>query len=354
MISPATYIQSAKYINYLLRYNGNSQSDLLIEDRHYPGLNGESPQLKVFNPKKQNGKVIILFSGASPYAEEHPKMIMLGIVLAKLGYKVYIPRIPPLKNLDISIINVQWIIHFYLWMLDEEKYNSSQISIVGLSYGGALMLKALLNSAFKQNPPNSILTYGTYFDAESTIKFLLSAEISINGKLYYIPPNEWGLVVIFQNYLKNLHLDWDTAGVQEAVVLHIQEKFTERDYQIGKLPYDQKKIIRSVISGKTIPEVKNICHAMILNEKSTFNSLSPKYWSESINQKIFILHGSNDSMVPYTESIQLAEKLNNSDLLISHIFEHKDVVSTNSAFFNAREVYRLIHFFAKFFNHYEN
>ena len=162
-------------------------------------------------------------------------MIMLGIVLAKIGFKVYIPRIPPLKNLDISIINVQWIIHFYQWLLDEENYYSRKISLVGLSYGGALLLKALLNPAFKQNPPNSILIYGTYFDAESTLKFLLSAEISVNGKLYYIPPDEWGLVVIFQNYLKNLHLDWDTGGVQQAVALHIQEQFTERDKHIGKL-----------------------------------------------------------------------------------------------------------------------
>ena len=63
-------------------------------------------------------KIIILYPGASPYAETHPKMEMLGIALAQNGYKVFIPRIPPLKRLDVTAINVEWFICFYRWLLD--------------------------------------------------------------------------------------------------------------------------------------------------------------------------------------------------------------------------------------------
>ena len=49
-------------------------------------------------------------------------MEKLGLVLAQNGYKVFIPRIPPLKSLDISIINVNWFICFYKWLKGLQLY----------------------------------------------------------------------------------------------------------------------------------------------------------------------------------------------------------------------------------------
>ena len=85
---------------------------------NYKGLHGANPPVKIILPRNTGTKVVILYPGASPTAEEHPKMDMLGRLLAQIGFIVYIPRIPPLKNLDISEINILWFICFYLWILD--------------------------------------------------------------------------------------------------------------------------------------------------------------------------------------------------------------------------------------------
>ncbi len=47
-------------------------------------------------------------------------MEMLGITLANNGYKVFIPRIPPLKILDISEVNIKWFVYFYKWLIDDD------------------------------------------------------------------------------------------------------------------------------------------------------------------------------------------------------------------------------------------
>ena len=161
-------------------------------------------------PPKHRDRVAILFPGASPTAEDHPKMIMLGQVLAQNGFKVYIPRIPPLKKLDITIINVQWFTHFYRWIIDAEKVNPQHIIMAGISYGGRMMLRMLLEIKDKIPPPKSILTFGTYSDVQSLLHYFLTGNISVKGKQFNIPPNEWGLVVIFQNYLKILETNWDS------------------------------------------------------------------------------------------------------------------------------------------------
>ena len=88
----------------------------------------------------------------------------------------------------------------------------------------------------------SVSTYLSYADAESTLRFLLTGEISSHGVKYKITPNEWGLIVIFKNFLINLDLDWDTSGVQEVMKLQIQDKIDDRDKVISKLPKYQQDI----------------------------------------------------------------------------------------------------------------
>ena len=85
-----------------MRYNAESYSSLIYNTQHYKGINGENPPVKILTPQKHKKGVVIIFPGASPIGENHPKMLMLGQVLARSGFKVYIPRIPPLKNLDIT------------------------------------------------------------------------------------------------------------------------------------------------------------------------------------------------------------------------------------------------------------
>ena len=305
-------------------------------------------------PPKYRDRVAILFPGASPTAEEHPKMIMLGQVLAQNGFKVYIPRIPPLKKLDITMINVQWFTCFYRWIIDTEKVNPQRIIMAGVSYGGGLMLRMLKEINNKLPFPKSILTIGTYSDAHSLFHYFLTGIISSNGKQFRIPPHEWGLVVIFQNYLKNLQTNWDSSELQKAIQLKIQDNNVECDIQVKKLPDFQKDIFHSIISGKTSPEVKKLAQTILRNEQESFINLSPKYWAKDISEKVFILHGLNDSMVPFTESIQLAGYLPNTELCVSCLFEHKEISLNGGFFFNFKELFKLLQFHAKLFSHYEN
>ena len=93
---------------------------------------------------------------------------------------------------------------------------------------------------------------------------------------------------------------------------------------------------------------------IIKNESSTFKDLSPKYWCHEIQQKVFIFHGANDSIVPFTESIQLAEYVSDVELLISYLYTHKEIVKDTSSYFLFKEVLRIIHFFSKFYYYNEN
>ena len=108
-----SYYKSFKFIYSLFIYNEDKPPTMDIEINTYPGIDNESTPtpVKIIFPIQKTNKVVILYPGASQAAEEHPKMDMLGRLLAKIGFKVYIPRIPPLKKLNISDEQIKELIN---------------------------------------------------------------------------------------------------------------------------------------------------------------------------------------------------------------------------------------------------
>lgn len=354
MVDLSSYLKSAKLVYSLFKYKESHPPNLTITTEEYTGVDNEHAPVKIINPTNYTEKIVILYPGASPLAENHPKMDMLARLLAKLEFKVYIPRIPPLKSLDLSSKNVEWFISFYKWILDIKKHPSKKIFMVGISFGGAIMLKAIHKTTNKIPHPKTILTYGTYSNSESMLKFLIDGKITTQNQTYETKPHEWGLIVLFHNFLKNIQTKWDSKDLEYALELKVKEQNEECNKFVEDLPKLQKHIFSSIVNSNVTPEVKNLAEQIVDHHRNHMDELSPRYWAENIKNKIFILHGANDTMVPFTESIQLAKFLPNTELLISHLYEHNEMSKNRSPFYILIEVLKFINFYAKLFHQYEN
>ena len=108
-------------------------------------------------------------------------------------------------------------------------------------------------------------------------------------------------------------------------------------------------MINKILAGNIDQKIKNIILEMIEKNKDLLNYLSPKNWAKNINIKTFIMHGANDSMVPFTESTMLSSKIKNSEVLISFLFEHREISNNRGIFFKIKEILKMINFFALYF-----
>jgi len=84
------------------------------------------------------------------------------------------------------------------------------------------------------------------------------------------------------------------------------------------------------------------------------DSISPKKWSDKIDSKVFIMHGANDNMVPYTQSTKLSNSISNSELFISYLYEHNEIAPKRSKSHKIKELIRLVNFFKKFLQYHED
>ena len=348
--------KSLKFIYSLARYNPEKYPKVNIVDDYYIGLDNNKIPLKILNRLNSNDKsTIIIFPGASPHAETHQGMLFLGSIICKLGYKVIIPRIPPLKELKLDEESFEWFAHAYEKILIREDVIKNKVSAMALSFGGAILIKASLDSRVSSNPPKSIMTFGTYSNIQSTLKFLCDGKIDLGGKNYTIEPHSWGLTVLFHNFIDKFsftEIENYKDEFSKIINLQIQDKHDEVSECISKIPNkDTQKFIQNIFDCKISNDVANEINRVINKEKEFIKIMSPIYWGDKINSKVFIMHGSNDSMVPFTESINLNKCLKNSSLFISYMYEHKEISTNKGIIFKLKEFYKMYCFFKKYFKY---
>ena len=281
-------------------------------------------------------------------------MINLASIIASLGYKVFIPRIPPLKDLNITDINIEWFAHAYEQLIKRDDIDSDNVTVTGISFGGSLLLNSILDERMSHSKPKSLMIYGAAFDFDTGFDFLLNGELTHNNKKIKIVPNEWGVAVILHNFLSNIDAGFDTAEVREVLSYRMKDDMDKVEELKNKLNDHDKEFIELVLKAKYNDEIKRIIYKIIDYEKEALAKISPKNLCDKIDNKIFIMHGANDSMVPFTESIFMHKGIKDSELLISYLYEHKEISTERGILFKAYELLKMERFFASYFRYNEN
>ena len=344
-----SYIRAIKYVSSLATFKEENIPSLQFNDESYSGLNGENTIVRIFYSKNKLNQSIIIFPGASPYAEKHPGMLMLGNSLRNAGYNVYLPRVPALKKLKLEKENIDWFAHCYQELVKHKIGHKDNIMIIGLSYGGASLLRATLDKRMQSPKPKSILSYGTYYSINTALDFFITGMIHYKGQTYKITPHEWGPIVMFYNFIHTIDIPYDNSKIQNILKYRIQDKHEEVEIEMEKLEDGkEKQFIQNILDGKLTKEIEQMTKNMANNNRELLEYLSPEKWIDLINNKVFIMHGANDSMVPFTESTYLHKHLKDSTLLISFLYEHREISTDRGVFFKIKEFIKLIKFNAQY------
>jgi len=311
----------------------------------YTGLNGEPVPARQYQPKQKTIGSMIIYPGASPYAEEHPAMKNLARSLARTGFFVFTPRIPPLKQLHIDEEELlKWMGHIYQWVKNLPNVDPNTISLIGLSFGGALVLQAVLQPEFKNPAPRSLLVYGTYYNLQVALEFLVSGEFLVEGKTVHINPDRWGLVVFLYNYLPRVDVGYSTRRLHALLKYAVQPHVTLQPEDLKSLSPQEQKLAQGLFFSQPATELKRVMECVYDQYRNEFEARSPKNWCHHVTHRVYVVHGSRDTMCPYTESVKLAQQLPNSSLLISHLHEHREMTTGHGIFFMTREIGKLIRY----------
>lgn len=354
----ATY-RSWRMILFGLSILGTSQSKfsllflykaVLVNDSYRYG--DSECALRIYYPKGMQGPLpaVILYHGTTPKGETHKTINHLAYNLATVGARVYIPELPILKQALVreeSLARMKWL---YSLIAAKEEVREDRVLVAGFSFAGGLLLKVCTDP---QINPVAIICYGSYYDLESALRYFLTGDARFGEVSLKITPHEYARAVFFWNYLDQMELDLDVDRLRECMYRFICDRQDEARAMADSLGERERAFAKMAFETDD-KEGIGVAEQMLPRVRDQLQSISPKYFADHLSAPVFLVHGVQDIMVPYTETLALSAALEiagkEHHVYISRIYSHS-APEGESPVGLVREIRGLIRFLNRLFSY---
>ena len=340
----------------ILNIVGNEDDDFSIfpagvveQTLEYPHPGGTDEPCRKIIPKRSRRKMaMILLHGATPFGENHPILNKLTYALTLVGITVYITRLPNLKALRIAASTPEAIAACYRHIVATDGWGDGQVSLVGTSFAGGLLLKAVEAEQWGTINSGEIMTFGTYYNLESTLRFILTGKAEYGRDRIEVTPDPWGQVLFFHNYLDHLEQPFDEQLLRSALDYFVAANDEEGQRAMAELPDRERQLLETMMSPSSSAAFE-LAEEIMHHARPLMESLSPASFAQSLPRQVWILHGRQDISVPYTEALALKAKLGRNAVLgIAGHYGHNPTEKGASLWQRALHASSMVIFLARF------
>lgn len=291
---------------------------------------------------------ILAIHGMTPKGNLDTRMDNVCRALAGIGYTVISPLYKDIQELLIKEEIVDDIADtIYAITADKSLSPCGHLSIFSASFSAGMALIAA-TYPHTRNLVKSICAIGSYSDAESSIKYLLSNKDN----------DEYGTFIMLNNFLPySIGYDKDISEALHTAICdngYCREQPELPDF-LNTLPKDKQEIFNRLRTDASF----RLHHWRQACSKSNYFSaiikkLSVIHRISSLSAAVAIIHGAEDRVIPSVESMKLYRRLQQykiqSRLCITNAISHGDTTMTPGIL---PELANLLFTFSFFFSHAE-
>ena len=311
---------------------------------------------RAYQPYRESGRGILLVPGVHAAGIDEPRLVGFARDIASLGHPVLTVELPDLKNYEITTRTTDMIEDAAGWMMRRPEYHGrdGRIGILGISFGGGLSVVAAGRPAIK-NGIAFVLAFGGHADLPRTLKYLCTG-IQPDGARR--PPHDYGLAVVLLSAADRVVPPGQVEPLRQAIRSFLEASRLdmvdkakaaaefERAKQLATTLEAPARIYMDYVNARDVERLGPILlpHAELAGDPALSPARSPLPAAP-----IYLLHGTDDNVVPAIESSLLAQHAQSQGAearaLLTPLITHAEVDrgSTMAA------IWRLIDFWADVF-----
>ncbi len=249
---------------------------------------------------------ILLIPGAAELGRDDPRLVAFARTLARARFTVMVPDIPSLCRLQVNPGNIREVGDAFSWLATRPQLApDGRAGMAAFSYAAGPAILAALEPGI-QNRVRFILAVGGYYDLEQVLTFFTTGHFRQNGKWGYLEPNTYGKWVFVLHNLELLSDSDDRNLLQTIARRRMADTTADVDDLAARLGSEGRNI-HAFITNRN-PE-KGLELLRNLPEKIRADiaalTLADKDLSR-LKARLILIHGYDDNIIPYTESIALA------------------------------------------------
>jgi dienelactone hydrolase len=309
-------------------------------------------------------RAIVLVAGVNALGIDEPRLYGLAHELAGVGYAVLTPELPDLQRYDITPRTTDMIEDAAVWLSDQPRLaRDGRVGLAGISFAGGLSIVAAGRPALRRRAA-FVLSFGGHADFQRVLRFLCSGmEPAPPGEgsgaapatARYRRPHDYGVVIVLLGGADRVVPSDQVEPLRAAILTFLRashydlfdrrkaaETFAEARRMAEALPEPARSLMNQVNDrdveglGRTfLPLIGQASHSPALSPDQSPAPACP----------VYLLHGSDDNVVPAVESQWLKRYLEGRTevrTLLSPVITHAELNSRQ----DKMEIWQLVDFFA--------
>ena len=324
-----------------------------VRDIDVPTRNGPV-RARLYQPTRPTGRTVALFPGVHAGGVDEPRMGALSRKLAASGLTVLSAPLPELRVFMIRPRSTDDIEDIAVWLAAQRDLAPrGRIGLVGVSFAGGLALVAAGRPSLA-GKLELVGALGSHGDLPRAMRYLCTGEMP-DGTVQ--PPHDYGATVIMLAGLHHFAPAEQIEPLRRAVMTFLNAS----SYDVTDPPKSSALFAEARQQGAALPEpartvmgwinnrdVKTMGPKLVpyIEELGGAAALSPER-SPAATVPVFLLHGSHDNVIPFTETPQIGAYLRargstRVTTLLTPLISHANVEGSPSV----SAVWQLIRFWA--------
>ncbi len=277
-------------------------------------------------PDGKRRAAILLTHGIIEAGKDDPRLIRFARSLARSGFVVLVPELRGMKSFRILFSDVDDIVASFRYLSSrKEIVDERKMGLLGFSYGAGPTLMAAVHPSIRHQV-KFVVSFGGYYDPINVIRFITTGYYEYRDEKGFLKPEPYGKWVFFMNNVDYVRSEKDRKLLKAVFKKEEEHKRDEVANLLGNLTAQGRYLYELLINedpGRVDELVKRIDpRVQDYLSKLALGPLMP-----SIRAYLLIGHGSTDPLIPYTESLRLADAVQDKDrvhLAILKLFTHVD------------------------------
>jgi acetyl esterase/lipase len=295
---------------------------------------GEERAADLYRPLQGARAGIVLVPGVAARGRRDARVVAMANTLARLDFTVLVPDMPGARRFRMRSSDVREVADSFAWLASRPALAPpGHIGIAGFSYGAGPVLLAALQPDIRERV-RFVLAVGGYYSLENVVTYLTtgyyradqSADqvVSAAGRL---SPHPYSEAAFIRSNLDFLERSVDRGFFQDYAAFITGERMDGDEPVPPRLAPDAQAFY-NLLTNHLPAQVPVLLEKLPPRMRSELQGINPAAHDLSrLRAGVILLHGRSDNLIPYTESIALADALpaNQVQLFVIDGLAHVDL-----------------------------
>ena len=294
-----------------------------------------------YRPESSRDRPVLLVPGVHATGIDEPRLVGFARDIAAMGHPVLTAELPDLTRYRLSTRSTDMIEDAAAWLAQQpDAAPDGRVGLMGISFAGGLSIVAASRPSIRDRAA-FVMSFGGHGDLPRTLRYLCTG-VQPDGSTR--PPHDYGVAIILLGVADRVVPPEQVAPLREAIVAFLEASHVDMvDKAKGQIAFahardlagrltEPARTLMNYVNDRDVARLGPILLPYI-SELAGDQALSPSR-APAPAAAIYLLHGTDDNVIPAVESVLLARELRERDVrvhqLATPLITHAEVDRTRT------------------------